>query len=203
MVGVMKKEGSLRERKKANVKRILIDSAVNLFLSKGFDNVSVEDIVEKTSVSRSTFFRYFKTKEAVVFRNHKARIAIFKEMLSSAKSEDKLVFSAIKNALVNFARYYDSIKNELIEEYQIVVSSPYLIAKDIEKDRDFEDAIAEEIYKRLGFGKANQRKARILAAAIFGTARIVMEEWFEGGCKTSLIKLARESLDILSGGFNW
>ncbi|MGB9600182.1 MAG: TetR family transcriptional regulator [Myxococcota bacterium] len=199
----MNKVGSVRERKKANIRRILIESATNLFLSKGFDNVSVEDIVEKTNVSRSTFFRYFKTKEAIVFRNHKARVAIFKEMLLSAKSDDKPVFSDIKSALVNFARYYDSIKDELVEEYQIVVSSPYLIAKDIEKDRDFEDAIADEIYRRLGDGRLNRKRAKILAAAIFGAARIVMEEWFEGGCKPQLVKVARESLDILSGGFNW
>lgn len=198
----MKKEGSLRDRKKANVKRQFIEAATKLFFEKGFDNVSVEDIVEKTGVSRSTFFRYFKTKEAVVFRNHKARLAIFKEMLSSAKSDDKKVFSAIKNALINFSKYYDNIKGELLEEYQIVVSSPYLIAKDIEKDRDFEDVIAEEAYKRIGGGENGRKKARILAAAIFGTARIVMEEWFEGGCKKPLVKLAKESLDILSSCFD-
>ncbi|MCX7957738.1 MAG: TetR family transcriptional regulator, partial [Deltaproteobacteria bacterium] len=127
----MKKEGSLRDRKKANVKRQFIESATKLFFEKGFDNVTVEDIVRKTGVSRSTFFRYFKTKEAVVFRNHKARLQIFKEMLASSRSEDGKVFTAIKNALVNFSKYYDEIKGELIEEYQIVVSSPYLIAKDI------------------------------------------------------------------------
>ncbi|MCX7945246.1 MAG: TetR family transcriptional regulator [Deltaproteobacteria bacterium] len=199
----MKKEGSLRDRKKANVKRLFIKSATRLFFEKGFDNVSVEDIVERTGVSRSTFFRYFKTKEAVVFRNHKARLAIFREMLSSSKSEDKKVFSAIRNALINFSKYYDEIKDELLEEYQIVVSSPYLIAKDIEKDRDFEEAIYEEISRRLGKDDNIRKKARIFAAALFGTARIVMEEWFEGGCRRPLVKLARESLDILSGGFNW
>ncbi len=197
----MKKEGSLRDRKKANVKRQFIEAATKLFFEKGFDNVTVEDIVKKTGVSRSTFFRYFKTKEAVVFRNHRARLAIFREMLSTAKSDDKKVFSAIRNALINFSQYYDEIRNELIEEYQIVVSSPYLIAKDIEKDRDFEDAISEEIYRRAGDGEMGRKKSRILAAAIFGTARIIMEEWFEGGCRKPLVKLAKESLDILSSSF--
>ncbi len=199
----MKKEGSLRERKKANVRRILVDSAKKLFFSKGFDNVSVDDIARDTGISRSTFFRYFKTKEAVIFRNHRARLSIFKEMLSSAKSEDKKIFTAIKNALINFAKYYDGIKEELLDEYQIVVSSPYLIAHDIEKDRDFEEAIAEEIFKRIENKYSDRKKAKILAAALFGTIRIVMESWFEGGCKQPLNKIGKESLDILSEGFNW
>ncbi len=199
----MKREGLLRDRKKANTKRLFIDTAMKLFFQKGFDNVSVDEIAEKSGLSRSTFFRYFKTKEAIVFRNHKARLSIFKEMLSSAKSDDKKVFSALKSALVNFARYYDEIKNELMDEYQIVVSSPYLIARDIEKDRDFEDAIADEIFKRLGDSDNKKNKSRIFAAAIFGTARIVMEEWFEGGCRKPLVKLAEKSLDILSEGFDW
>jgi len=199
----MKREGSLRDRKKADTRRVLIESAQSLFFTRGFDGVSVEDIVEKTNVSRSTFFRYFKTKEAIVFRNHKPRVAIFKEMLSKAKSNDGKITTAIKNALVSFSGYYDSIKKELLDEYRVVMSSPYLIAKDIEKDRDFEDAIFEEIYKRLGEGQKNRYRARILAAAIFGCARIVMENWFEGGCKNSLEKLGRESLEILFLGFDF
>jgi AcrR family transcriptional regulator len=67
----MNSKSSLRKRSATNIKRIQIDSAVNLFLSKGFDNVSVADFVEKTSVSRSKFFRYFKTKKALTFRNYK------------------------------------------------------------------------------------------------------------------------------------
>ncbi len=199
----MVKTGSLRDRKKANVKKIFIEEAVKLFLTKGFDKVTVEDIAAKASVSRSTFFRYFKSKEAVVFRNHHARVAIFKEMLSSAKSNNEKIFDAIRVALLNFAKYYESIKDELREEYKIVVSSPYLIAKDIEKDRDFEEAISEEIYKRLGGGQQNRYRAKILASAIFGTVRTVMEDWFEGGCKSSLIKSGRDALDLLSGGFDW
>jgi len=199
----MRRGGSLRERKKESTKRAFIEAAEGLFLLRGFDKVSVEDIVDKTGVSRSTFFRYFKTKEAIVFRNHRPRVAIFKEMLSKAKSDDGKINTAIKNALVNFSRYYDGIKQELLREYKIVMSSPYLISRDIEKDRDFEEAIFEEIYKRLGEGRKNRYRSRILAAAIFGCARIVMEDWFEGGCKNSLEKMGREALEILFSGFDF
>lgn len=198
----MKREGSLRERKKERVRRAFIEAAERLFFEKGFDNVSVDDIAAEAGVSRSTFFRYFKTKEAVVFRHHRARLAIFREMLSSARSRENKVFDAIKSALISFAKYYDSIKEELLNEYQIVVSSPYLIARDLEKDREFEEAIAAEISRRLGGGERDKRRARIFAAAIFGTARIVMEEWFEGGCRSPLVRLAQESLNILYSGFD-
>jgi AcrR family transcriptional regulator len=75
------KPESLRERKKADVRNTLVGTAVALFLKKGFDAVTVDEIVEKANVSRSTFFRYFPTKEAIVFRHHARRLATFRSFL--------------------------------------------------------------------------------------------------------------------------
>ena len=57
----------LRERKKLEAWRTIRSTALRLIGERGFDAVSVEDIATGAGVSRTTFFSYFASKEAVVF----------------------------------------------------------------------------------------------------------------------------------------
>lgn len=56
----------------APTRRRLVDSAMALFAEQGFEATSVEDVVARAGVGRTTFFRHFPTKEDVVFPDHDA-----------------------------------------------------------------------------------------------------------------------------------
>jgi AcrR family transcriptional regulator len=47
----------LRERKKAYTRRMLIDTAVDLCLTQGYENTTVEQISDAVEVSSRTFSR--------------------------------------------------------------------------------------------------------------------------------------------------
>uniref|UniRef100_UPI002B279084 helix-turn-helix domain-containing protein n=1 Tax=Nocardioides sp. TaxID=35761 RepID=UPI002B279084 len=56
----------------------MVDAAFALFDEQGYDATTVEQIVERAGVSRSSFFRAFGSKEDVIFPRHEdvqARIA--------------------------------------------------------------------------------------------------------------------------------
>ena len=55
----------LRERKKAQTRRLLIDTAVELCLEQGYENTTVDQITHAVEVSPRTFSRYFTSKEGV------------------------------------------------------------------------------------------------------------------------------------------
>ncbi len=55
-----------RERRKHETRERLVNSAIDLFSSRGFNQTSVEDITEAADVGKGTFFNYFPTKEHVL-----------------------------------------------------------------------------------------------------------------------------------------
>ncbi|MGW1751070.1 TetR/AcrR family transcriptional regulator [Streptomyces sp. NPDC002092] len=57
----------LRERKKAQTARRIWQVAVELFIERGFDAVSVQEIADAAEVSKMTVFNYFGSKEDLVF----------------------------------------------------------------------------------------------------------------------------------------
>ena len=56
-----------RERKKAATRLALSNAAMRLFLSRGFDAVTIREIAEAADVSPTTLMKHFPTKEALVF----------------------------------------------------------------------------------------------------------------------------------------
>lgn len=56
----------LRERKRLETLCAIEDHATRLVLEKGYDNVTIEDIVDAANVSKRTFFNYVDSKETAV-----------------------------------------------------------------------------------------------------------------------------------------
>lgn len=57
----------LRERKKAQLREAIEREGLRLFAMHGFDGTTVDAIAEACNVSATTVFRYFPTKEDIVF----------------------------------------------------------------------------------------------------------------------------------------
>jgi len=55
----------VRKRQSRTRQRILDESA-HLFIAKGFENVSVEEIIDAAEIARSSFYRFFSNREQVL-----------------------------------------------------------------------------------------------------------------------------------------
>lgn len=200
MLCVMKKQTpSLRERKKERTRELLVDTANRLFLEQGFDKTTVDQIAEAAGVSQRTFFRYFPAKDDVVFSKHAERIARFKALLVEHR-DGQAPAATVRAALADFARDYQRQRREMLREWRIVTGSPLLIARDVEQDLEFEAAIVETLLGDETAGFAAERRARIIAGAIFGAVRATMQEWYSQGCREDLVELGLQSFQILEAG---
>lgn len=53
-------------RKRQSTKSRIVKAAWNLFYKNGYDNTTVEDIINASKTSKGTFYHYFKGKEALL-----------------------------------------------------------------------------------------------------------------------------------------
>ena len=67
-------------------KKELLKIAYNMFLNKGYDNTSIDDIINEAKIAKGTYYYYFESKEAtleeVINMMINEEIAIAKEVLN-------------------------------------------------------------------------------------------------------------------------
>ncbi len=64
----------IKERKeveKQEMRKLILDTAMKLFLKKGFENVTIRHIAEKIQYSPATIYLYFKNKDEIMYTLHR------------------------------------------------------------------------------------------------------------------------------------
>lgn len=79
---------SLRERRAAETRQRIVDVALALFLDQGFEATTTNQISDEADVSSRTFFRYFPTKEALLFHDFELRLAGIRNDLEDRPDEE-------------------------------------------------------------------------------------------------------------------
>jgi AcrR family transcriptional regulator len=56
-----------KEQEKSEMRGLILKTAMNLFLDKGFENITIRNIAEKIEYSPATIYLYFKNKDEILF----------------------------------------------------------------------------------------------------------------------------------------
>ena len=58
---------SIREEKKQKTKQAILDAAITLFSTNGFENTSIEELAKVAGVGKGTIYGYFQTKKEILY----------------------------------------------------------------------------------------------------------------------------------------
>jgi AcrR family transcriptional regulator len=72
-----------KERQKIEMKDLILQSAHQLFLAKGYDEISIRNIAETIEYSPATIYLYFKDKDEIFYALHGEAFKIFNTYLST------------------------------------------------------------------------------------------------------------------------
>jgi AcrR family transcriptional regulator len=172
-------------------------AAFELFSTQGYDGTTVEAIAERAGIARRTFFRYFRSKDDVIFPDHDRMLATVEQHLAAC--DDLSPVDAICDGVRLVLRCY-------VEDPQISVRR-YLLTRSIGPLRDREIASVQR-YER-SFGRylrarwAGSRPAAevalhadVISAAVVAAHNAVLREWLraEGG---------HDPMPALDEAFTW
>ena len=141
----------LRERKKASTRESLRTTAIKLFTDRGFAAVSVDEIASEAQVSRSTFFRYFGSKEAVLFNDIDENGDTFLTELRS-RPPDESPWKAFEEALIvtSTAARSRRTPDEQLAVSLLIQNDPALVGRRLEEQVRWTELIARAFAARAG-----------------------------------------------------
>lgn len=190
----------LRERRRRRVIAELEETALRLFCARGFDSVTVDDIVAEAEVSRRTFFRYFSSKEDVLLLDHHRRLTELRENLA-ARPSDEPALAALRHALLAMAYGFEGEERErFLRRFQMIASTPSLQARSLGHQRMWEQAVTEMMADRMKADPAVDLRPGIVAGTTLAAVRVALGMWLAGGGKADLPALVADALDLLDGG---
>ncbi|MFJ9146232.1 TetR family transcriptional regulator [Streptomyces griseus] len=195
----------LRERKKQRTRDALLRAALELFTTQGYERTTVDEIVDAVEVSQRTFFRYFASKEDTTFAVQEMVESRFIEELRRRPAHEA-PFEAMRRAVLCA---WNSI-GEAIEEvitvdlhmrtYQMIESTPTLLAAHMRRGIALENHIALLIAEREGLDVDRDPRPRVAVAAFSGVMRVTGQLWGQGRDPSveALRDLTEEYLDQLA-----
>ncbi|WP_418956870.1 TetR/AcrR family transcriptional regulator [Streptomyces tritici] len=175
----------MRERKKQRTRDALLRSALEFFTTQGYEQTTVDEIADSVEVSQRTFFRYFASKEDVAFAVQQMVEERFVSALAERPAQEG-PFDAMRNAVLSS---WDRI-GEAIEEvvpvelylrtYQIIESTPALLAVHLRRSAEMEERVARLIAEREGLDVDEDPRPRVAVAAFSGVMRVTGQLWGRG-----------------------
>jgi AcrR family transcriptional regulator len=181
-----------REQRRARIEQ----AALELFRTRGFDHVTVEDVCVEAKVAPATFYRHFGTKEGVVFAYREGFTEALQAALDAAAGLP--VSARLPAVLHRFAEYLESQSDALALRDQIVLGNPRLMQRTLTIQRDLEGALAAGLARLRGL-PAPDSTALLEAGAGLLVLRVAVRKWrAEGGSLPAAMEQALTQLRALA-----
>jgi AcrR family transcriptional regulator len=140
----------------------LLDAALNLFSAKGYDQTTTDEIAEAAGVSPRTFFRYFPTKESVLFSGEYDFIHAFSGVYL-AQEESLSDCEAMADSFAVLAPGLKRIRKRIGQYHEAVASSLVLLGRERKNHDANAEIVANVIAERRGLPSPDG-ECRLLAS---------------------------------------
>jgi AcrR family transcriptional regulator len=99
---------TLRERKKAATRAQILEAAQELFVERGYESTTMDEVAVRADVSRATVFNYFPRKEAFLLAWIEQRRAVIAELLDREQEQAVDTAHRLEHALLALADLLES-----------------------------------------------------------------------------------------------
>ncbi|MCX4735839.1 TetR family transcriptional regulator [Streptomyces sp. NBC_01363] len=170
-----------RPAKKAPMREVLAEAAFQLFLERGFEQTTVDDIVARAGVGRRSFFRYFPSKEDAVFPDHERCLADMTAFLAEAGDAEPV--DAVSDAARLVLRMYAANPEFSVQRYRLTREVPGLRTYELSVVRRYEQTLAGYLRGRYGESDDGALRAEVIAASVVAAHNNGLRTWLRSGGK--------------------
>jgi len=149
--------------------------ALELFRERGFEETPVEDIAAAAGISRRTFFRYFGSKNDILFGNFDVLLHDLESWLVSVP-DDRPMFDVIADATMRFNRVHSDGPVAHRERMDLILHTPALRANAALRNAEWLAVVARYAARRLD-APPDSLGPQLAGHIALGAANAAYEQW--------------------------
>jgi TetR/AcrR family transcriptional regulator, regulator of mycofactocin system len=184
--GPARSAGRPRATSRAALERL----GFELFAERGFDATTVDDIAAAAGIGRRTFFRYFASKNDLVWGDFEEQLTRLGALLAAADPGTPMM-DALREAVVEFNRFDPAEVPWHRQRMALILRVPTLQADSAVRYASWRALVTEFASRRLG-RPASDLLPRLVGSTVLAACVTAYEQWLadEGADLGGLLELA-------------
>ncbi|MGP3776701.1 mycofactocin system transcriptional regulator [Streptomyces sp. SDT5-1] len=163
--------GRPRATSRADLERV----GFELFARQGFDATTVDDIAAAAGIARRTFFRYFASKNDLVWGDFEQQLDGLRALLT-ATAPDVPIMTALRAAVVDFNRFDATVVPWHRQRMRLILSVPTLQADATLRYASWRAIVTDFAADRLGLAPGDALP-RLYGHTVLAAAVTAYEHW--------------------------
>lgn len=175
----------------------LADAAFALFDERGYEQTTVDDIAERAGVGRTTFFRHYGSKEAVVFPDHDRLLDLIRDRLATSSHSTALVAvsDAVRLVLLHYIDEGDLARRRYVLTSTVAALRDREIASVARYQRLFREFIAAWMGDPT---ESASLRAELMAASVVAAHNHVLRRWLRGEASDPVTEVDEAMREVLA-----
>jgi AcrR family transcriptional regulator len=187
-----------RARKKARTRSEIYRAAMELFLARGYDAVTVDEVCRAADVAKGTFFLHFPTKDALLAEYGREATA---ELAAELAAHDGSAVGALRTLLGSLARRAVRHPDVVRLTVRETMARPTALAESAVQGRTAGEILADVVRRGQRAGELRRGVApEIAAATLVGSYFAIVNAWAVGPDKFDLPAAVEQMLDVVLRG---
>lgn len=195
----------LRERKKRQTRVALSQATIRLCVTRGWDNVTVEDIAAAADVSVRTFRNYFSGKAEAIAASHLERMRCVADELRNRPAGEPL-WEAVAHAVRGQFAPSDASTGQSANDQRwrdglrLMLAEPALQGEIVKSSAAAQDELARAVAERTGTDADHDVYPKLVAAVINAGSSVAVEHCLKAESPMPLPPVLTEVFDRLAAG---
>jgi AcrR family transcriptional regulator len=176
-------------------RQALINSAIELFATRGYDATTIEQISAAAGVAPRTFFHHFATKDDILFDGYAERLQEATRRFRASRSNS--LWGALAETSSAVAEAIADQPEIFLVRARMYHSVPALRATMLRINEDWIDQLTAEVARWLDSEMGTDLRPRLTATLINGANRAAIDVWVASGGQGDLSELMAESVELV------
>lgn len=186
-------------RRRSTTREHITDVAIDLFATRGFGEVSVDDVAHAAGIARRTLFRYYASKNAIPWGDFDAHLHQLRELLDGIDPDARLG-DALRAALLAFNTFDEGETARHRRRMRVILQTDELQAYSMTMYAGWRSVIAEFVARRAGADPTGLRPQTV-AWMMLGVALSAYEHWL-GDEELALPQALGAAFDAIRAGLD-